>query len=68
MEKMPINRDVPEDLIPRAEAIPGHSDRGVVSYRCKVLKTMLDITSESNYYKRPLVVRSGRWIASARVN
>jgi hypothetical protein len=68
MEKMLIKRDVPEDLIARAEATPSQSDRGVVSYRCKVLKTMLDITSDSDYYKRPLVVRSGRWIASARAN
>jgi hypothetical protein len=68
MEKMLIKRAVPEDLIPSAEATPVRSDRGVVSYRCKVLKTMLGIGSESDYYKRPLVVRSGRWIANARVN
>ena len=68
MGKMPINPNVPEDLIPHAEATPAPSGRGVVSYRCKVLKSMLDITSESDYYKGPLVVRSGRWIASARAN
>jgi hypothetical protein len=68
MKKMPINRDVPEDLVPRAEATPAASDRGVVSYRCKVFKTMLDITSESDFHKGPLVLRSRRWIASARTN
>jgi hypothetical protein len=68
MEKKGINRDIPEDLIPREEITPSRADRGVVSYRCKVLKTMLDITSESDYCNRPLVIRSGRWIASARTN
>lgn len=68
MEKMHFNRDVPEDLIPRGEATAGQSDRGVVSYRCKVFKALLDITAESDYSKQPIVVRSGRWIASARVN
>ena len=68
MEKMAINRDVPEDLIPRAGDTPAQSDRGVVSYRCKVLKAMLDITSKSDHYKGPFALRSGRWIANARIN
>lgn len=38
------------------------SGRGVAGYRCKIYKTLLDITSESDYTKRPLVDRSGRWM------
>jgi hypothetical protein len=40
------------------------SERGIAGYRCKIYKTLLDITSESKYTKRPLVDRSGRWMAN----
>ena len=59
-----INREVREKSIPSDEAGTAQSDRGVAAYRCKIYKTLLDITSESDYTKRPLVDRSGRWLST----
>ena len=59
-----FNREVREELILSDQALMAQSDRGVAGYRCKIYKTLLDITSESDYTKRPLVDRSGRWMST----
>jgi hypothetical protein len=64
MAHTPINREVREESIPSDQGGMAQSDRGVAGYRCKIYKTLLDITSESDYTKRPLVDRSGRWMST----
>jgi len=59
-----VSREVYEQSIVSDNAVVLQSDRGMAGYRCKIYKTLLDITSESDYTKRPLVDRSGRWMAS----
>ena len=63
MTHVTINRDVPEESIPSEHAVVPLADRGVAAYRCKIYKALLHITSESDYTKRPLVDRTGRWIS-----
>jgi hypothetical protein len=62
MTHITMNREIPEDLIPTDTMAALQSERGVAGYRAKIYKTLLDITSESDYTKRPLVDRSGRWL------
>jgi altronate dehydratase len=57
-------REVSEESTAFDSARMLQSERGVAAYRCKIYKTLLDITSESDYTKRPLVDRSGRWMAT----
>jgi hypothetical protein len=59
-----VSREVYEQKMASDSAVVLQSDRGIAGYRCKIYKTLLDITSESEYTKRPLVDRSGRWMAS----
>jgi hypothetical protein len=59
-----IKREVSEELMVSENTVMPQSDRGVAGYRCKIYKTLLHITSESGYTKRPLVDRSGRWMAT----
>ena len=44
-----------------SEIVP-QPERSVAGYRCKIYKALLDITSESDNTKRPLVDRSARWM------
>ncbi len=59
-----VSREVYEESKAFDTAVMLQSERGIAGYRCKIYKTLLDITSESEYTKRPLVDRSGRWMAS----
>jgi hypothetical protein len=59
-----VSREVYEQSMVSDNAVMLQSDRGIAGYRCKIYKTLLDITSESDYTKRPLVDRSGRWMAN----
>jgi hypothetical protein len=60
MEKMPIFCEIPERTIARDDAAPRFSERGIVSYRCKVYRALLDINSSSDSKTRPLILRTGR--------
>ena len=62
MAHTPINHEVREQSTLSDQAGTAQSDRGVAGYRCKIYKTLLEITSDSDYTKRPLVDRSGRWM------
>jgi hypothetical protein len=59
-----IKHEVSEEPKVFDYAVMSQSDRGVAGYRCKIYKTLLHITSESDNTKRPLVDRSGRWMAT----
>ena len=59
-----VSREVYEQSMVVDNALVLQSDRGIAGYRCKIYKTLLDINSESDYTKRPLVDRSGRWMAN----
>ena len=64
MARTMIHREVFEESNASDNATMPQPDRGVAGYRCKIYKTLLDITSESECTKRPLVDRSGRWMAT----
>ena len=64
MANLMVSRDVSEQSMVVDNALVLQSDRGIAGYRCKIYKTLLDINSESDYTKRPLVDRSGRWMAN----
>ena len=59
-----VKREVLERSVDSDNALKLQWDRGVAGYRCKIYKTLLEITSESDNTKRPFVVRSGRWMAT----
>jgi hypothetical protein len=59
-----VKRDAPERSVDLEYAVTLQMDRNVAGYRCKIYKTLLEITSESDNTKRPMVVRSGRWMAT----
>jgi len=64
MSKIPIFES-PEDAAPVEEISVMRGERGLVSYRCKVLKSLLEINSESVMRTRPLVLRSAQRIVGA---
>jgi hypothetical protein len=64
MANTTVSREVYEQSMVVDNALVLQSDRGIAGYRCKIYKTLLDINSESDYTKRPLVDRSGRWMAN----
>ena len=60
MQKPGNIQDMTENLMTLDDSISAEPERGIVSYRCKVYRALLDIHAASNYKERPLVVRSGR--------
>lgn len=64
MARTPNVTEIPEDWIRFDDAGLAQSERGIVWYRCKVYRALLDINSASDSKERPLVVRSGRRILS----